>query len=159
MSNYLRGLTAVLVVPAILAVLAPQVAWAKGAPMAADVKLRALPDPPAAPHPDTFLVTVAHGGFVPQKAVFDFKSAAGQTSTNTETFQKLNHYQYQATWRAPQVGHVTVHVYGKGHALLAEGSYPVKKAHASAGGRIVIGAVFIGASLWFWRRQQRYYRR
>lgn len=121
--------------------------------------IHALPNPPGAPGNDTFLVTVPHHRVVPVRAVFRFTNRSGQGSTNSLPFKKLNQYQWMTVYRAGTEGRLTVDVYSAQHQLLAAASYPVAKSKNSPVGRLVIGALFIGISLWFWWRQQRFYRR
>lgn len=120
--------------------------------------LHPLPNPPGAPQTDTFLVTIPHHNVVPTRAIFTFHNHSGGRSTETSTLKKLNKYQYEATWRASTQGHVRIRVYSPKNQLVAEGRYPVVKSKTNPVGRVVIGAVFIGVSLWFWWRQQRYAR-
>lgn len=121
--------------------------------------IHALPDPPGAPETDTFLVTVPHHQAVPSRAVFRFTSLAGHQTTVTEPFKKLNQYQWETIFAAKSEGHLTLDVYTAGGHLIAKDSYPVSRSKNNPFGRIVIGALFIGVSLWFWRRQQKFYRR
>lgn len=121
-------------------------------------RLHALPNPPGAPQHDTFLVTVPHHQVVPNQAVFTF-TGAGQHSTTKESFKKLNQYQWETVWVGKQQGHLAVRVYSTQHQLIAQAHYRVDKARNNPVGRVVIGALFIGVSLWFWYRQQRQFRR
>lgn len=117
--------------------------------------LHPLPNPPGAPQTDTFLVTIPHHQVIPTRAVFHFRGNPGEHSTTESGLKKLNRYQYEATWHARSTGHVTVRILSNKNQLIAQGRYRVTKSKASPVGRILIGAVFIGISLWFWWRQQR----
>lgn len=121
-------------------------------------KVTALPNPPGYPENDVFLVTLVHGHQVPAIAVIHFASSLGQHTTSSGTFKKVNHYQYETVWSATAGGYVHFQAYTAHHQLVAEASYPVRKGHANSVGRIFIGALFIGGSLWFWWRQQRFSR-
>jgi hypothetical protein len=121
--------------------------------------IHALPNPPGAPENDTFLVTVPHHRVVPDHAVFHFISSTGQRSTSTEPLKKLNQYQWETVYHANSQGRLSVDIYAAHQKLIAAASYPVGKSKNSPVGRIVIGALFIGVSLWFWWRQQRLFGR
>lgn len=121
-------------------------------------KITALPNPPGAPQRDVFLVTFAKVHKVPSVAVFHFESKKHQHITAKESLRKLNTYQYETYWAAPSQGHVDVAVYTASKQLVAQSHLPVEKAKQNVFGRVALGAVFIGASLWFWWRQQRFYR-
>lgn len=119
-----------------------------------------LPNPPGAPERDVFLVTLPHSHAVPYLARFTFTDSQHQRVTATAGFRKMNNpYQYETAWSVPKVGHLEVQAYTRHHHLLAEGNFHVTKAHTSVVGRVGIGALFIGGSLWLWYRQQRFYRR
>lgn len=117
--------------------------------------LHPLPNPPGAPRTDTFLVTIPHRQVIPTRAVFRFRGKPGEQSTTQSGLKKLNRYQYVATWNARSTGHLSVRILSNQNQLVAQGQYRVAKSKASPVGRILIGVVFIGVSLWFWWRQQR----
>jgi len=121
-------------------------------------KVTALPNPPGAPQRDVFLITLPKSHEVPERAIFHFTGTNHTHITTTESFRKLNQYQYETLWAAPSIGHVSLQVYTKNNQLVARATFPVSKAKTNVVGRVVLGAVFIGASLWFWYRQQRFYR-
>jgi hypothetical protein len=121
-------------------------------------KLTALPNPPGAPERNIFLVTFPHGHATPVEAVFHFHPSHGSRQTIVAPLKKLNRYQYEAVWTAVALGRVQVKVYGRHQALLAQDQYPVVQAKPDVVGRVIVGGLFIAVSLWFWRRQQRYYR-
>ncbi len=118
-----------------------------------------LPNPPGAPQTDTFLITIPHHNVVPMRAVFTFRDQGGSHSTQTSSLKKLDKYQYEALWRATAQGQVRVRVYAAQNRLIASGAYRVGPSKENPIGRVLVGALFIGGSLWFWWRQQRYSRR
>ena len=117
--------------------------------------IKAIPNPPGAPQQNAFIITIPHPHVVPTTAIFDFVSKSKVRTTISEPLTHPDKYQYQAYWKASQQGHVSITVYDAKHQLVAEENYPVTKSTYNPAGRIIVGALFIGASLWFWRRQQR----
>lgn len=152
--KWLFGLGVLILCTMALSVLVPSQVRAAALPG----KITALPNPPGAPERDVFLITFAHPRAVPTSAVFHFSGKKHTHVTARESLRKLNTYQYEALWAAPTQGSVTVDVYAKDSQLLASAGFPVGKAKTNVLGRVVLGAIFIGASLWFWWRQQRFYR-
>ncbi len=136
------------------------IALAAGTGMAAALPgmVKAIPDPPGAPQLNEFLVTLPHPHATPTRVVFRFTSQSGVTTSVAEPLKYHDKYQYLTTWKAIQQGRVSVKVYARNHQLLAEGDYQVAKSKVNPDGRIIVGALFIGASLWFWWRQRRLYR-
>lgn len=122
-------------------------------------KVTALPNPPGAPQRDVFLITLPHSRAVPARAVFQLTETNHGRITATATFKKLNHYQYETYWAVPAEGHLRFQAYTADNHLVAEAQFPVTRAKTNVVGRLLLGAVFIGASLWLWWRQQRFYRR
>ncbi|NMP21047.1 hypothetical protein [Sulfobacillus harzensis] len=120
-------------------------------------KLMALPNPPGAPQLDAFVVTLPHSHEVPARAVFTF-TGQGHHTQATARFKKLNQYQYRAYWRAANQGTVRVQAYTAGNHLVAAASFPVTKAHTNVVGRVILGVVLVGGSLWLWYRQQKMFR-
>lgn len=122
-------------------------------------RITALPNPPGAPQRDVFLVTFPHSHHqVPTRAVFHFRKAGGSAVAITEPVRKVNTYQYETQWAASSLGQVSLEIYTADNQLVAEAHYPVTQARTNVVGRVAVGALFIGASLWFWWRQQRFYR-
>ncbi len=164
MSNWMRRAFALVFATAVFVVIIAGTAVAASSPASSlrsaplPGKVTALPNPPGYPEHDVFLVTLVHGHQVPSIAVVQFTSTGGRRITSTGTFKKVNHYQYETVWSATAGGYVQFRAYTARHQLVAEASYPVRKGHANAVGRIFIGALFIGGSLWFWWRQQRFSR-
>lgn len=164
MSNWIRRIFVGMVVSAVFVMSLTGAVMGASPPatlLAANLlpgKVTALPNPPAYPEHDVFLVTLVHAPKVPVVAVIHFVSATGQRSTSTNAFKKVNRYQYETVWSATSSGHVQFLAYAARHQLVAEASYPVRKGHANVAGRVFIGALFIGGSLWFWWRQQRFSR-
>lgn len=157
MSSRLRRISAAILVSAAFVASAAGAVQAKGAPTRYIARLTPVPNPPGAPEKDTFLITVPHSHKVPHTAVFRFVSPAGQHSTSTSPLKPLgNKIQYEAVWTAKQQGHVEVQVYTASHELMVEASYPVKKAKVHMAGRVIVGALFIGAAMWMWWRQRRW---
>ncbi len=141
---------------AALAAASPGIAYAS----AESAHLKALPNPPGAPQRDLFLVTFAHPHHtVPTIADFRLVTKNGKSLNASAALRRLNSYQYETAWDVPERGRLTVDVYGARHTLLASEVYPVGKAKPNVVGRVVVGALFIGASLYFWWRNQRFYRR
>lgn len=121
-------------------------------------RITALPNPPGAPQRDVFLITFAKAHAVPARVVFHFKGGHHKNLTVTEPLKKLYAKQYETLWAAPSIGHLNIQVFSSHNQLLAQAVFPVAKAKTNVIGRILIGAIFIGVSLWFWWRQQRFYR-
>lgn len=121
-------------------------------------KMMAIPNPPGAPQNDSFVVTLPHSHAVPTRAVFLFRSKNRATSRAVGTFSKMNRYQYSTSWKATHQGTVQVQAYTADNHLVAEKSFPVGKAHTNVVGRVILGVVLIGGSLWLWYRQQRIFR-
>ena len=156
MSSRMRRLGTVAAVSAIFVGSAAVPAVALAAPTPFIAKLNAVPNPPGAPQPDTFLITVPHSRKAPQHVVFRFTNQSGQTTTTSEPLKKLNKYQYQVIWPAKERGHVRVQVYTANRQLMVQANYPVAKAKVNVTGRVLVGAMFIGAAVWMWWRQRRW---
>lgn len=141
---------------AAVAATSPGIAYASTLP----AYLKALPNPPGAPQRDLFLVTFQHAHH-PSPTTVDFHLTAinGKHVNARAPLRHLNSYQYETAWAVPERGRLTVDVYGSHQTLLASETYPVAKAKPNLVGRVVVGALFIGASLYFWWRNQRFYRR
>ncbi|MCY0879168.1 MAG: hypothetical protein OWU84_09540 [Firmicutes bacterium] len=121
-------------------------------------KVIALPNPPEAPARNVFVVTFPHHRVHPVEAVFRFLPSTGARETQSASLDKVNRYEYETAWEAPAEGRLTVDIYGQHHVLLAAAQYRVVRAKGDIVSRVVIGGLFIAVSLWFWRRQQRFYR-
>ena len=141
---------------AAIAATSPGIAYASAMP----ARLKVLPNPPGAPQRDVFLVTFPHPHHpVPTTADFHLTPRSGKPVDANTTLRRLNAYQYETAWVVPEQGHLTVNIYAADDTLVAAGAYPVAKAKPDVVGRVVVGALFIGASLYFWWRNQRFYRR
>lgn len=141
---------------AAVAVTSPGMAYASTLSM----HVKALPNPPGAPQRDLFLVTFLHGHHpIPVTAEFHLVTSNGKRVHASAALRRLNSYQYETAWSVPERGQLTLDVYAAHQTLLASETYPVAKAKPNVVGRVVVGALFIGASLYFWWRNQRFYRR
>ncbi len=138
----------------LLVLAAPAVSHAQSLPG----KMMAIPNPPGAPQTDSFVVTLPHSRAVPKRALFLFQEKNHAPTRAVGTFQKMNRYQYSTSWKATHQGTVKVQAYTADHQLVAEKSFPVGKAHTNVVGRVILGVVLIGGSLWLWYRQQRIFR-
>ena len=117
--------------------------------------VKALPNPPGAPQLNVFLVTVPQLTIVPTKAVLRFTPRLGKAVILSLPLKHPDKYQYELFWKASQEGRVLVSIYTAHHQLVAQDAYPVTKSHDKPTGRIIVGTIFIGGSLWFWWRQRR----
>lgn len=119
--------------------------------------ITALPNPPGAPQRDIFLITLPHPAMVPRDVTVRLRASDGKLTETHLAVKTIpnDKRQYEADWLATQTGHAQVSVYTNSHQLLAQATYKVARAKPHVFGRVIVGALFIGASLWFWWRQQR----
>lgn len=126
---------------------------------AKDISVTALPNPPEAPARDVFLISVIHRppAGLPNHVIIQLRGRVNQTER--VSLKKTHTVQYQAIWSLPATGKVTVIVETQNNTVLARQTYPVKPTKPNIVGKIVVGGIFILVSLYFWRRQQKFYRR
>lgn len=123
-------------------------------------RVTALPNPPASPERDVFLVTFPHSHHpIPSRAVFTFEAQGKKPLTTTVSLKRMNRYQYETAWTPPSVGSLEFQAFTADNHLVAAAHYPVTKAKPNVIGRVVLGGIFIAGSVFLWYRQQRFYRR
>ncbi|AEW06352.1 hypothetical protein Sulac_2891 [Sulfobacillus acidophilus DSM 10332] len=123
------------------------------------VVLVVRPQPPEALVRNVFLITtpVTHG-LTPQSLIIRYQGG-GHRLTVRLTLSHPATGEWEALWAPPAPGRMTAEVEAAHGVVLTTKSYPVVKPKPQRTARIIVGALFIGLSLWYWWRMQRFYRR
>ncbi len=118
------------------------------------ITIRANPHRLVAPATEVFIIAVPkHSAIVPARALVGYLHKSAHRYRMT-----LKKAAAPGIWAgsvyASAPGTLTVRVYAKGGQLLRVQRFAVGKAKESWAPRIIIGAIFIGLALWYWRRMQ-----
>ena len=125
-------------------------AWAAST---AAVTIHSSPRHLVAPATEVFIVTVPkHSSIIPAKAEVFY--ADTPKSHYRMALKKAAAWTWGGSVYAAIPGTLAVDVYAKNGQLLGAKRFPVTKAKESWAPRIIIGVIFIGIALWYWRRMQ-----
>jgi hypothetical protein len=119
---------------------------------ATGITIQSNPTHLLAPATEVFIVRVPAGlDQVPARAEVRY---VGKTSHYKMTLTKAAKHAWGGSVYASIPGTLTVSVYSRAGQLMKTQEFPVAKAKESWVPRIIIGALFIGIALWYWRRMQ-----
>lgn len=116
------------------------------------VGIRSNPAHLVAPATEVFIVTVPkYSGLHPASAVVHY---IGKSARYHMTLKKAAPHAWGGSVYASVAGTLAVSVYNGAGQVMQTKEFPVAKAKQSWVPRIIIGALFIGIALWYWRRMQ-----
>ncbi len=116
------------------------------------VSIHSNPTHLEAPATEVFIVRVPdHSGLVPSRADVSY---VGKSAHYKMALKKAAKDAWGGSVYAAVPGTLAVSVYSRSGELLTTQDFPVTKAKESWVPRIIIGVLFIGIALWYWRRMQ-----
>ena len=99
-----------------------------------------------------FIVTVPkHSGLVPVRADVSY---VGKSQHYKMALKKAAKNSWGGSVYASVPGTLLVTVYNRAGQAMSTQEFPIGKAKESWVPRVIIGALFIGIALWYWKRMQ-----
>lgn len=115
--------------------------------------MRTSPHQVVAPATDIFIITMpTNSTSLPAHASLHY---LGKTAQYRMKLTKAAKHSWAGSVYVSLPGTLVVKVYAKSGALIHTQDFPVKKAKQSLVPRVVIGVLFIGIALWYWRKMQK----